>query len=119
MIILDSNIFIYLANGTLDRKCIKDDVAYASISRIETLGYEHLPAGEQLLLRALLKVAAELPLDNAIIDQAIELRQTKQMSLGDSIVAATALTYGYTLWTANTSDFKHIPNIKRHNPLDR
>lgn len=58
-----------LCSINLYRKCVKDDVAYASISRIETLGYEHIPAGEQLLLRALLKVTAELPLDNAIIDQ--------------------------------------------------
>ncbi len=54
MIVLDSNIFIYLANGTLDPKVISDnDIAHASITKIETLGFSRIHANELLLLETL------------------------------------------------------------------
>lgn len=118
MILLDSNIFIYLANGTLDREVIaNDDIAHASISKIETLGFSRIPANELILLEALFSESYTLPLTDKVIDRAIKLRQLKQMSLGDSIIAASALEYGHTLWTANTGDFSHIENLKILNPL--
>jgi len=39
------------------------------------------------------------------------------MSLGDSLIAATALLNDLTLVTANISDFRWIDNIKLKNPL--
>jgi hypothetical protein len=39
------------------------------------------------------------------------------MSLGDSIVAATALVHGRTLVTCNTEDFRWIPNLSLLDPL--
>jgi predicted nucleic acid-binding protein len=39
------------------------------------------------------------------------------MSLGDAIVAATAIENNCELWTANTGDFKHIEGLKLVNPL--
>jgi predicted nucleic acid-binding protein len=47
----------------------------------------------------------------------IRLRQQKKMSLGDAIVAATALERGSELWTANDADFAHIEGLRLHNPL--
>ena len=45
------------------------------------------------------------------------LRQQRKMSVGDSIIAATALLNGLTLVTANIADFRWIENIKLMNPL--
>ena len=39
------------------------------------------------------------------------------MSLGDAIIASTALVNDLDLWTANTDDFKNIEGLKLHNPL--
>ncbi len=39
------------------------------------------------------------------------------MTLGDAIIAATALVRGYELWTANTEDFSHVEGLRLKNPL--
>ena len=39
------------------------------------------------------------------------------MSIGDSIIAATALINDRTLFTRNTKDFKHIDGLKVKNPI--
>ena len=118
MIILDTNIFIYLAKGVLSSELVADnDIAHASITKIEALGYSRIPANELLLLDALFNESYGLPLTDAIVELAIKLRQLKQMSLGDSIVAATAIDNNLTLWTANTDDFSHIEDLHLSNPL--
>ena len=45
------------------------------------------------------------------------LRQQKKMSIGDSIVASTALLRGLALVTANTKDFQWIPELELLNPM--
>lgn len=118
MIVLDSNIFIYLAKGTLDRQIIaNDDIAHASVTKIETLGYWNIRASELHLLGALFTESESLKLTDNVVDRAIKLRQTKSISLGDAIVAATALENNCTLWTANVDDFVHIDELRLHNPL--
>src|SRR6266568_6533064 len=113
MIILDSNIFIYLANGTLDRKVIIDkDISHASITKIESLGFSRIHANELLLLGVLFTESYDLPLTESIVERAIKLRQAKSVSLGDAIIAATAIEHGYELWTANTEDFAHIEGLR-------
>lgn len=118
MVILDTNVFIYLANGTLATGIIsKTDIAYASITKIEALGFSTLPANELVLLTSLFSESYSLELSDAIINRAIGLRQIKYMSLGDAIIAATALEHNLELWTANSVDFKHLDNLKIVNPL--
>lgn len=118
MIILDTNVFIYLASGTLARSIISDDdISHASITKVEALGFSSIPANELLLLEALFSESYELPLTDSIIERAIRLRQTRQMNLGDSIIAATALEHSLPLWTANTADFAHIHDLNMFNPL--
>lgn len=118
MILLDSNIFIYLANGMLNRKFIADqDIAHASITKIETLGFSRIHANELLLLETLFNESYNLPLTEDIVERAIRLRQAKSMSLGDTIIAASALEHDVELWTANTEDFAHIDGLRARNPL--
>lgn len=118
MVILDTNIFIYLANGTLDRLLVSNlDIAHASVVRIEALGYTQLPVNELLLLVALFEASYNVPLSDAIVERAIKLRQARRMALGDAIVAATALENDCELWTANTDDFKHVDGLKLYDPV--
>jgi predicted nucleic acid-binding protein len=118
MVVLDSNLFIYLANGSLSSNAIADtDIAHASISEIETLGYWDIRANELLLLQALFHESDELALTRDVVATAIKLRQSRSMSLGDAIIAATAIVNDYPLWTANMEDFAHIDGLQMHNPL--
>jgi predicted nucleic acid-binding protein len=108
VIILDTNIFIYLAKGMLPIESIADtDIAYASITKIEALGFPTIPARELLLLSSLFEESQVFDLSASITNKAIQLKQTKQMSLRDAIIAATALDQDVELWTANIDDFKH------------
>lgn len=119
MVLFDTNILIYLANGKLDRtKVYNIEVAYASISRIETLGYPLIMVQEDRLIRRLLGAYEELPLDEAVIQRAISIKQYKKIKLGDAIIAATALEYKLKLWTANIKDFKDIEDIELYDPLN-
>lgn len=118
MILLDSNIFIYLANGTLSSNIISNtDISHASITKIECLGYSRITANELLLLEDLFNESYCLSLTSSITDRAIRLRQARSMTLADSIIAATALENNLALWTANVQDFSHIHDLTIFNPL--
>lgn len=118
MLILDTNIFIYLANGTLSpKKFRQDDLAFPSIVKIEALGYAHITVVEQSYLEALFAECQQFDLVEAIIQRTIRLRQQLKISLGDAIVAATALEYDSELWSANEDDFSGVEGLKMHNPL--
>jgi predicted nucleic acid-binding protein len=118
MVIFDTNIFIYLANGILDIQSIKNtDLAFSSIVKVEALGYSQITVVEQSYLEALFAECQQLDLEEPILLRAIRLRQQQKMSLGDSIVAASALEFDCELWTANIEDFDHIDGLRLHNPL--
>lgn len=121
--ICDSNILIYAAEPS-DTLCLpyaqRSDAMIASVTRIEVLGFTKfgmLSAQRQTQLQTLVTATAELPLDEEIIQRAIQLRQQKSMKLGDAIIAATALEYGVPLVTRNEGDFKHIAELQLINPF--
>ncbi len=57
-------------------------------------------------------------LTDDIIAQAILLRQQRQMSLGDSLIGATALLHNLTMVTVNVKDFNWIDNLNVINPIE-
>ena len=119
MILLDTNVIIYLAKGDLSYELIaKHDIAHSSITKIEALGYSKITAQELLLLSTIFNESYELIINNDVINKAISLRQAKNIRLGDAIIAAKAMVNSVTLWTANTDDFKHIVGLKIYNPLE-
>lgn len=120
----DSNIIIYGAepNATyLDTYLQHPNACIASITRIEVLGFPGfawLDSKRQQRLQELLESLIELPLNDVIIQQAILLRQQRKMSLGDAIIAATAIVFNLPLITRNYSDFKHIAKLVIINPMN-
>ncbi len=121
--ICDTNILIYAAEPG-DVRCaplVESPAAViASVTRIEVLGFPgfgHLAPERQARLEEIVATTVEAPLDDAIIKRAIWLRQQKKMSLGDSIIAATALEFDLSLVTRNTDDFKHITGLQLINPF--
>ena len=51
-------------------------------------------------------------------EEAIRLRRQRKMSLGDALIAATALEHSEPLATANIADFQWIDNLTLVNPLE-
>jgi predicted nucleic acid-binding protein len=119
--LLDSNIIIYLTRPEHQalRDLVRDQAAWVSdISYVETLGFHGLQPEDRLLLEEFFSVADAIPMESAILDRAVDLRQQRRMSLGDAIIAATALVYDLTLATRNVADFRWINGLRLHNPFD-
>lgn len=121
--VLDSNIVIYAAEpdgGFLDEWVESPSACLSTVSRIEVLGFprwDALDEGRRARLESLINGMPELALDSRVAERAIELRREKKMSLGDSIIAATALIYQMPLVTRNSDDFKHIAGLQIINPF--
>ncbi|MEO6789072.1 MAG: type II toxin-antitoxin system VapC family toxin [Chthoniobacteraceae bacterium] len=118
--LLDSNILIYGADSgepRLDAILDRTDLAIASVTRIETLGFHRLSETECTWLSAAIQRMLVLPLTKAVEERAIALRQERKMGLADAIIAATALVHGLTLVTRNMDDFIHVAGLDLINPF--
>ena len=118
--LLDSNIIIYSAKpgGAALRSFLEGIRRYVSvISHIESFEYQNLTPEEFQQLETIFRRTQILPLTDDIVEQAISLRQQRRMGLGDSIIAATAITHGLALVTHNTEDFRWIAGLELLDPL--
>jgi predicted nucleic acid-binding protein len=101
------------------RRFIAEHESYLSVvSEIEVLGYHKLATEHRQKLEKLFEIAMIIPITEDIVETAITLRQQRKMSLGDSIIAATAVVHGMTLATANIHDFEWIENLQLINPVN-
>lgn len=82
------------------------------------LGYYKLTEENRLYFEEFFGVVEVLPISNAVLDRAVLLRQMKKMTIGDAIIAATALVYGRTLVTRNVGDFRWIAELTLINPFE-
>lgn len=120
MILIDSNIIIYSvqADNYAIREWLKNkNLAISVISKIEVLGYSNITQFEIDKSSHYFSLCKSLSLKDEYINTAIQLKQKQKMSLGDAIIAATALENNLTLATANTKDFKHIEGLDLINPM--
>ena len=120
-ILVDSNIIIYTLQAPYAdlRKWMQEQIPVIStITQLEVLGYYGISQTEIEIAYQYFSFCQIIPVDNAIIQTAIKLRQAKKMSLGDAIIAATALVHKLPLATANTKDFKHLEEVVLLNPLE-
>lgn len=118
----DTNLIIYSAKPeyAFIREWFEREEPLASVvSYVEALGYWNLPPTEHLTLIEFFDSTELLPIDDTVLKQAVKLRQSKNMGLGDSLVAATALVHGLTLATHNKEDFTWIPNLSVFDPFDQ
>jgi toxin FitB len=117
--LLDTNIIIYAAQQ--DRTSLRAWIArlapvVSGVSYVEALGYHQLGENEAIL-RQFFEAAIIVPITMPIMDAAIALRQQRRMSLGDSLIAGTALVHDPTLATHNVEDFKWIKNMRVFDPI--
>ena len=118
--LLDSNILIYAANQSapeIEALATAADSAVASVTQIEVYGFTGLKPEEEAALDILFRRLTVHPLDAAVIERAIALRQESKMGLADAIIAATALVHGLNLVTRNDGDFKHVARLRVVNPF--
>ena len=120
MMLIDSNIIIYAAqpaNAALREFVAQHAPAVSAVSYVEVLGYDRLTEQERQHFEVFFAAAPVLPLSQDVPEQAVKLRQLRKMTLGDALVAATALAHGLTLVTLNVDDFKWIAGLALLKPF--
>lgn len=114
MILIDSNIIIYLA-----KKEFKGLRNYLSsipfkvsiISKIEELGYSKLTSTESFYFEKFFENSNIIKIDDSIVNTTINLRKKYKLSLGDALIASTSFMYNLELLTYNIKDFNNIEEI--------
>ena len=118
--IIDSNLIIYgsePAHAGLRGYVRGLNLSVSAISLVEVLGYHKLTDADRRYFEGIFASFAILPITDAVVASAVELRQARKMSLGDSLIAATALLARRPLLTHNVKDFAWIPGLTVVDPL--
>ena len=87
------------------------------MTQLEVLGFHRIDNKEKAYFIGCFQFLNLLDINGSVIDKAIFLRQQRKMSLGDAIIAATALYYNATVLTRNVDDFSKINDLKVINPV--
>ena len=88
----------------------------SAVTKIEVLGWLNATEEQLKPLRSFMEIVNILHIDDAVIEKTIVIRQTKKITLGDAIIAATALVHRLVLISRNTSDFKNIHGLQVIDP---
>ena len=96
----------------------EQEPAVSALSYLEVLGYHQLTADDRLYFNEFFEAARIIPISQAVIEQAVILRQQRRISIGDAIIAGTAIQYNMTLVTRNTEDFQWITELALLNPFE-
>lgn len=118
--LIDSNIIIYAAqpaNTDLRTFIAQYAPAVSAVSYVEVVGYHRLTEQEREHFEAFFAAALVLPLSQDVLEQAVKLRQLRKMTLGDALIAGTALVFGLTLVTRNVDDFQWIAGLSVLDPF--
>jgi toxin FitB len=119
--LLDSNIIIYSSRQEypeMETFLTSENIFVSAISRVEVLGYHNLPTAQKLELEIFFQTTKTFPVSSEVIDVAVSLRQQRKMSLGDAIIAGTAIAHDKTLVTRNVRDFQWIEELRLYNPIN-
>jgi predicted nucleic acid-binding protein len=118
--LIDTNVIIDNFGNKLPEKAKKllysIDLTVSAVTKIEVLGWINATKEQLQPLYDFMEIASILPINEAVIDKTITIRQTKKIALGDAIIAATAIVYQLILITNNTKDFVGIKGLKIVDP---
>jgi predicted nucleic acid-binding protein len=86
------------------------------ISQIELLCWKTNAAKEQRV-KEFIADSTIFDITPDVISHCVNIRRNKKVKTPDAIIAATALSHGFTLITNNEKDFKSIKGLKIVNPF--
>lgn len=113
-ILLDTNALIYFLEGRrsiADLVVLAGTVFYSPISEIEVLAAPHLSAEEVATIRSFLSSCSRVELDQTVTDLTIDLRRRLRLKVPDAIIAASAMSRGVPLATAD-KDFAKVDGLE-------
>jgi len=112
-LLLDSNILIYSASPSAEilQNWISENSLYISdITLLEVLGYHSLSKSDLGYFENFISYCNQISISPDIIKKAISLRQSKAMSLGDSLIASSELVFKIPLVTLRILSISQIWN---------
>ncbi len=118
--LIDTNVIIDNFGNKLPEKAknllYSIDMTVSAVTKIEVLGWINATKEQLQPLYDFMEIANILPINEAVIEKTISIRQNKKIALGDAIIAATALVYNLVVISRNTSDFKNIDGLQVIDP---
>jgi len=118
--LIDTNVIIDNFGNKLSEKAktllYSIDLTVSAVTKIEVLGWINATKEQLQPLYDFMEIANILPINEAVIERTIAIRQVKKIALGDAIIAATALVYDLVVISRNTADFKNIDRLKVIDP---
>lgn len=122
----DTNIIIYYLGGIqLSEKALdfidnifSEEKNISVITRMELLAFRFQNSADEKKVKAFVKSTSVFQLSSDVEKAAIKLRKNYKMKLPDAVIAATAITNGFTLLTRNSKDFKKIKGLMLINPFE-
>jgi predicted nucleic acid-binding protein len=102
-LLLDTNILIYMLEGNIAVRELVEDSSWniSFISEMELLMKPGLTPQEARSIKALLAECRIIEMNQAIKEQAVRNAQNYRLKLADSIILASAQTFGIPLLTAD------------------
>lgn len=115
--IIDSNVLIYsnqpgYGNVLAYLDANRSDLQVSLVTKVEVLGYHKITPADEADFMTFFASVSVLPIDETVVAEAIRLRQQRKRSLGDSIIAATALLYNQPVLTNNIADFTDVDGLQ-------
>jgi predicted nucleic acid-binding protein len=89
---------------------------FSVITQIELLCWKTDTKKEQQI-KDFISDSAIIDINPTIIMHCVNIRRNKKVKTPDAIIAATALSQGFTLITNNEKDFNKIEGLKTINPF--
>jgi len=118
--LIDTNVIIDNFGNKLSEKAktllYSIDLTVSAVTKIEVLGWINATKEQLHPLYDFMEIANILPINEAVIERTIAIKQVKKIALGDAIIAATALVYDLVVISRNTADFKNIDGLKVIDP---
>ena len=108
-ILVDSDVFVDHLRGHRRFEPGRDSVHYSSVTRAELFAGH---ATDERRVRQLVEPFIELPVDRAIAERAGRLRRTRDVRLGDALIAATAAEHRLQVVTRNQRHFARLPGVR-------
>ncbi|RYY83498.1 MAG: type II toxin-antitoxin system VapC family toxin [Chitinophagaceae bacterium] len=110
--LLDTNIILYLFAGNKElAKYLQPHTLFVSIiSEMEVLGFQKLSSTQERQMKQFFLATRRIGIDETIKEQAISLRKTYKLKLPDAIIAATGISLGLPLLTAD-KQFEQVAEL--------
>lgn len=110
--LLDTNIILYILSGDkIIANYLQNQILYTSvICEIELFSYKSISVNQEKEIKSFLKEFRIVAIDQSVKELAIQIRKKYLLKIPDSIIAATSISLGIPLVTADKG-FKKVSEL--------